>query len=201
MALILAMVSAYAQNRHVTDNLTLTNPSLCESQVTPDGVILNAGITWNGIKDLTDGVVFWYSECVFPSVSPIVDDEVHVIFQENFTPGTGSGEECFINHMNFPKAFFVGIPQTSEPSAFVVSQNYPNPAFQSTQIEIQIEIPSIVSVSIIDVVGKTLRRTELGRMNSGTNLISLDISGLPAGMYYYCVEADGESVTHKMMVQ
>ncbi|MBL7137982.1 MAG: T9SS type A sorting domain-containing protein [Bacteroidales bacterium] len=161
----------------------------------------DGGTTWNGIKDMTEGIVFLYSECVFPAVSPVVDDKVHIIFQEDFTPGTGSGEEAYINHMNFPKAYFVGIPGVTEPSGFVVSQNYPNPATQSTQFEIRMEKTATVSVSILNIVGKTLKRMELGRMNSGTQVISLDLSGLTKGMYTYCVEVDGERITRKMMVQ
>ncbi|NQV03339.1 MAG: T9SS type A sorting domain-containing protein [Bacteroidia bacterium] len=161
----------------------------------------DGGATWTGIKDMTDGVVFWYSECVYPGVSPIVDEEVHIIFQEDFTPGTGSGEEAYINHMNFPKAFFVGIPDASVPSGFIVSQNYPNPATQSTQFEIRMEKTANVSVSILNLVGNTLKKIDLGRLNPGTNLISLNLSGLPKGIYTYCVEVEGQRVTRKMMVQ
>ncbi|MBC8314215.1 MAG: T9SS type A sorting domain-containing protein [Bacteroidales bacterium] len=161
----------------------------------------DGGTTWNGINDMTDGIVFWYSECVFPGVSPIVDDQVHIIFQEDFTPGTGSGEECFINHMNFSKEFFVGIRDANTPSGFTVTQNYPNPASHSTRVEIRMEKPANVSVSILNLLGNTLRRIDLGKMNSGTNLITIDVSGLSAGMYAYCVEVDGRRATRKMMVQ
>lgn len=161
----------------------------------------NGGSTWNGIKDLTEGVMFWYSECVFPGVSPIVEDEVHVIFQEDFTPGTGSGEECFINHMNFPESFFVGIPQAEKTSGFDVSQNYPNPAFKSTRFELKMDKPAEVTVTVINLVGQAVQRMDLGTLSSGTNRISLDLSGLPAGMYSYCVEIDGEWMTRMMIVQ
>lgn len=161
----------------------------------------NGGSSWNGIKDLTDGVMFWYSECVFPGVAPIVDDQVHVIFQEDFTPGTGSGEECYINHMNFPVSFFVGIPQERGAASFTVSRNYPNPASGSTQFEISLTRSEAVSVRIINMVGQTLREIHLGGMDAGTNRVSLDLTGLPAGAYSFCVEVGGERVSQTMMIR
>jgi len=161
----------------------------------------DGGTTWNGIKDLTDGVIFWYSECVFPGVSPIVDDQVHLIFQEDFTPGTGSGEECYINHMNFPKSFFVDASETTSPSGFDVSPNYPNPSGTSTQFELLLDKPATVTVSIFNMVGQTLKRINLGRMNSGTNMVSLDLSGLQPGMYTFCVEANKQRITRKLVIQ
>jgi hypothetical protein len=161
----------------------------------------DGGSTWNGIKDMTEGILFWFSECVFPAVSPIVDDKVHVIFQEDYTPGTGSGEINYIDYMNFPKTYFVGIPEPAGHSDFIISQNYPNPARQFTQFELRMEKPATVSVCILDVVGRILKRTEMGRMNSGIHMISLDLSGLPKGMYTYCVEVGGASMTRKMLVQ
>jgi len=161
----------------------------------------NGGITWNGIRDLNDGVMFWYSECVFPGVSPIVDDQVHLIFQEDFTPGTGSGEECYINHMNFPKSFFVGLGQTNEASLFDVSQIYPNPAFGSAQVELNMESTGRISVRMVNIIGQTAREIDLGRMNAGTHLVSLDLTGLPSGIYTCSVEAGGKQVSRKMMIR
>ncbi|MFH1161059.1 MAG: T9SS type A sorting domain-containing protein [bacterium] len=161
----------------------------------------DGGNSWTGIKDLTGGVVFWYSECVFPAVSPVVDDKVHIIFQEDFTPGTGSGEENFIDYMSFPKEYFVGVGAANEPSDLSVSQNYPNPTSHSTQFEIRLEKSANVSVSIHNLLGKTVKRMDLGKLDPGTHVITLDVSGLSKGMYTYCVEVDGQRATRKMMVE
>ncbi len=103
--------------------------------------------------------------------------------------------------MNFSKEFFVGIRETNTHSDFTVTQNYPNPASHSTRFEIRIEKPANVSVRILNLLGKRLKRIDMGKMNPGINVITLDVSGLPKGMYTYCVEVDGQRSTRKMMVQ
>jgi hypothetical protein len=150
---------------------------------------------------MTYEVFFWSSECVFPAVSPIVDDKVHIILQEDYTPGTGSGEVCYIDYLNFPKAFFVGIPEPAAPSGLSVSKNYPNPARQSTHFELRMEKPAFVSVNILDIAGHVVKRMNLGRMDAGAHTIALDLSGLPKGMYTFCIDAGGERATGKMVVE
>jgi len=162
---------------------------------------VDGGATWTGIKDLTSDFYFNYSECVFPAIAPIIDQQVHVVFQEDFTPGTGSGEENFMDHINFPKEYFVGIPETNKTTGFIVSPCYPNPAKQSTSFNLKLEKPAEVTVNIDNLVGRILREMHLGNVNEGSTIITLDLSGLTAGIYYYTVRCDGQKVTRKIIVQ
>lgn len=162
---------------------------------------LDGGDTWNGIRDLNSDVQFLFSECVFPAVSPIVDQKVHIVFQEDATPGTGSGEENNMLHMDFDKDFFVGIPNVNQAFGFNVSQNYPNPSIHSTQFVLRLEQAADVSVTVTNLIGQTIKYQDMGRMNSGNNLITLDISSLTGGIYFYSVQVKDQKVTHKMVVQ
>jgi len=161
----------------------------------PDG-----GVTWNGIKELNTDFQFSFSECVFPAVSPIVDQKIHIVFQEDATPGTGSIEENFMDHIDFDKDFFVGIPDVNQTAGFKVSQNYPNPSIHSTQFVLRLEQTADVSVTVTNLVGQTIKHLEMGKMNSGNNLITLDISCLTGGIYFYSVQVNDRKVTHKMVV-
>jgi hypothetical protein len=38
-------------------------------------------------------------------------------------------------------------------------------------------------------------------MNAGTHLVSLDLTGLPSGIYTCSVEAGGKQVSRKMMIR
>jgi hypothetical protein len=162
---------------------------------------LDGGVSWNGIRDLNKEVQFMFSECVFPAVAPLVDDKVRIVFQEDPTPGTGSGEENFLDYMDFDKELFVGIPNVNQASGFQVSQNYPNPAIRSTQFGVRLEQPGDVTVTLTDLVGQTVKHLDMGRLNSGNNLITLDVSGITGGIYFYSVQVNDQKVTHKMIVQ
>ncbi len=151
---------------------------------------LDGGYTWNGIRDLNSDVQFLFSECVYPAVSPIVDQKIHIVFQEDPTPGTGSGEENNMFHMDFDKDFFVGIPDVHQVSGFNISQNYPNPAIQSTQFGVRLEQAANVSVAVTNLIGQTIKRQDMGMMNSGNNLITLDVSDLTGGIYFYSVQVN-----------
>jgi hypothetical protein len=160
----------------------------------------DGGITWNGIRDLNNDVQFLFSECVYPAVSPLVDDKIHVVFQEDQTPGTGSGEENMIDYMDFDKDLFVGLPRFDQSAGFEVSKNYPNPAFHSTYFGLKLKRAADVTVIITNLTGQTIKKLDLGMMNSGNNQIMIDISGLAPGIYFYSVQADDQKVTSKMVV-
>ncbi len=162
---------------------------------------VDGGTTWTGVKDLTKEVFFVFSECVFPAVAPIVGSNIHVVFQEDFTTGTGSGEENFINDINFPKEYFVGIPKVYKVPGFDVSQNYPNPARQSTSFEIKLEKPADVSIRIENLLGQNLKQMHPGRVSERNKLIRMDLSGIAPGIYYLTVTADSGRITRKLIIE
>lgn len=162
----------------------------------PDG-----GDTWNGIRDLNEDVQFFLSECVYPAVSPLVDQKVHVVFQEDASTGTAAGQESNILHMDFDKDLFVGLPGAEITSGFKVSQNSPNPATRSTQFGVWLEQPGDASVTVTNLVGQTVKKLDMGKMNSGNNLITLNVSDLKGGIYFYSVQVNDQNITHKMVVQ
>ena len=49
---------------------------------------LDGGNSWNGQIDLNTDIIFSFSECVFPMLAPVVDDIIHVVYQEDYQPGT-----------------------------------------------------------------------------------------------------------------
>jgi len=161
----------------------------------------DGGLTWNGIKRLNKGVEFLFSECVFPAVAPIVDQKVHVVFQEDATPGTGSGEENFIDHMDFDKELIVGMFRKDQPKEFEVSNPYPNPAVEFTRIGLKLEKPAFVTLTVSNLMGQIVTSRDMGRLNSGNNTVEMNVSGLPAGIYFYSVQVENQEVIRKMVVE
>lgn len=164
----------------------------------------NGGETWSDPYNLNDGVEFAFSECVFPAVAPHYDTKLQVLFQEDYTPGTGTGfglgEE---NYMQFLElVLYTTDLKDSDPAArFEVSQNFPNPAHNTTQLCIKLDKSSLVSIAITDVAGRIRKVTEKRNMVAGMNYYTLDVSDLRSGVYNYTVIVDDQRVTRKLVVQ
>ena len=45
------------------------------------------GQTWGSFIDLNEELIYIFSECVFPSLSPTTDDNIHLLFMEDNEPG------------------------------------------------------------------------------------------------------------------
>jgi len=160
----------------------------------------NGGATWTGIKPITDDILFIFSECVYPALSPIVDDKIHVLFQEDFTPGTGSGEENFIDYMSIPKDIFVGMKENSRNPDCTVSQVFPNPAGGSARITITLEKPATAGIALSDLTGNTIRTMTPRVLPVGPSTVTLDINGFAPGVYLCTITVEGKSVTRKVAV-
>ncbi|MCK7518325.1 MAG: hypothetical protein MZV64_11665 [Ignavibacteriales bacterium] len=81
-----------------------------------------------GRQGLDGDFIFFMSECVYPAISASSTRRSTWCSREDFTPGTGSGEENLIDYIDFPIDFFVGTGGTKPAPDFGVSQNFPNPA-------------------------------------------------------------------------
>ncbi|MFN6943566.1 MAG: T9SS type A sorting domain-containing protein [Cytophagaceae bacterium] len=77
-----------------------------------------------------------------------------------------------------------------------MKQNTPNPAYFNTSIEVNTAgLPG--TVKVFNMIGEERLRVDV----SGLEVIDLDISSLPDGLYVYCLEIEGQRyVTRKMMV-
>jgi hypothetical protein len=125
-------------------------------------------------------------------------DEIPGIFQ---WLNNHDEDENTMMHMDFPVDAFVGIEDFTKTRSFEVSQNYPNPAVTSTLIGINLQEPSDVSIDIVSLTGRLIKTLDLGRTNAGITNVSIDVSGLSSGVYYYTVSAGDEKITKKLIVR
>jgi glucuronoarabinoxylan endo-1,4-beta-xylanase len=94
--------------------------------------------------------------------------------------------------------------KNSQPSNFELAQNYPNPFSSSTALPYGIKQNSNVRVTIYDILGHEVRKFEVGQQPAGSyNLLwnGQNSSGLKVatGIYFYRLEADGQSLVRKMI--
>ncbi len=175
-------------------------------------IVLNAsfdgGNLWAGPEDLNTDLVFLFSECVFPSLAPWMYDHVQLTYQEDNEPGVfgwpsqqSIQTENNIHYMMIEKGTFVGIGDQASEASIAVSECYPNPASGYTMVQLTLEQRSQVDISVINAMGQVVREYSDMTMQAGQHPFTLDVSDLPAGIYYCSVGTGTVKTTRKFVVQ
>lgn len=95
--------------------------------------------------------------------------------------------------------YFEDIPHVNE-NDFVLEQNFPNPVIDQTKIEFSLPYAGSARFFVTDVVGRPVyERT--ATYSDGRHSFIFSRDELPAGVYYYGVEFDGERRMHKMIIK
>lgn len=112
-----------------------------------------------------------------------------------------SGDENENNQTTIMRVlnYFEDIPAVRE-ADFVLEQNYPNPCDGTTRIEFSLPTAGSTRFSVTDVVGRLVYEAE-GYYSDGRHTISFNKGDLPAGVYYYSLEFNGQRRMHKMIVR
>jgi len=93
-----------------------------------------------------------------------------------------------------------GIVNNEIVKGFELKQNYPNPFNPSTKINFSLEKNSFVALKVYDASGKMTAELVNDFKAAGEHSINFDASNLPAGVYFYKLEADGFTSTKKMIL-
>jgi hypothetical protein len=160
------------------------------------------GIHWGSPTDQTGGIFYAFSECVYPAVPPRlpVTQDVKTppfIFQEDYTPGTGSTEISYITY-RVVEPTITGVTEKS--ASFEVSQVYPNPASDRCAIELKSEKPMDIKAEICTLTGQVLQQVNPEKKNAGSQIIRFDVSNLENGVYAVKINAGNQTVTRKVVV-
>jgi hypothetical protein len=175
----------------------------------------DGGLSWNGPQNVTQQ---FNNESVFGSMATDVDGFVHMIFQKDLIPGTNlqnngnSGlhpnDEVDIEYQAIPVSDIlndniglINVDETEkEAGIFVVSQNYPNPFIDESNVIIYLQKTSNVELRITDLTGKVVSSENYGQMGPGNHNLSIDGTTLDAGIYFYTLSTSDYEVTKKMKV-
>jgi hypothetical protein len=84
---------------------------------------------------------------------------------------------------------------------FSVSQNYPNPTDALTKIAIEAAAPAQFNLSIVDLTGRLILNEDLGLLNEGRHIHTLDATNFASGVYFYTVQSGDYSITKKLIVE
>ena len=171
----------------------------------------DGGLTWNGIVDMTDALIYTYSECVFPAIAPtLVNNEFHFIFQNDGQPGifvwaTSQVDptDNNITHMSRDASFLTGIRDNQDQASnrLIVSQNFPNPFKSETYIDVSVGDHNEVTFLVSDFTGKIVFSESYRKISKDKFRIHFVNNNLYTGVYYYTILSDSGTFTGKMVVK
>jgi len=79
------------------------------------------------------------------------------------------------------------------------SNVYPNPATSTVNFDYKLSSNSNATISIVNLLGNVVKRSNL---NPASNKISIDVSNLPQGVYFYSIDVNGKVYkTQKLIVK
>lgn len=106
-----------------------------------------------------------------------------------YNPNSGSQKNLVIENWEKGSSAFtknaINIAGNVQFDAEFSVQAYPNPVHESCILEIQNEDNSLVQAALYSVTGQLIQTIKLGYLNAGLNRYEMDLSTLPAGMYYF----------------
>ena len=89
--------------------------------------------------------------------------------------------------------------------ALSLGQNQPNPFNPATVINFTLPVDGPVALSVYDVTGRLVRTLVRDELAGGVHAVRWDGRGdsgaqISSGMYFYKLEAGGETLTRKMLL-
>jgi hypothetical protein len=108
------------------------------------------------------------------------------------------GSQAFIYDANQP----VGVSNRvgASPGQFNLFQNHPNPFNPSTEIRFDVKEPCIVTLKVMDMLGREIAMVENARYNPGRHSVRFDASSLPSGIYVYRIWMGNYTASRKMIL-
>jgi len=99
-------------------------------------------------------------------------------------------------------SFTTGMPHAvaSIPELFLFVQNYPNPFNSSTTILFHLPQRTFVTLTIYDILGRTVERLVEEPMDPGTHRVSWSDPNLGSGLYFCMLKTDGYLRTIKLVM-
>lgn len=169
----------------------------------------DGGDNWQQQVHLTDDIVHFYDEIVFPSIAREqydYDEFIHIIYQADNEPGLSvRGDEDLpseniIYYGTFLKVWEGTNDITLNERKLQVSDAYPNPFSKITSVDVTIKDKAEVTVEIFSVTGQKLRQQTIGQRQAGTFRLDVDAAGLHPGLYLVKVKAGAQSSTLRINV-
>lgn len=94
----------------------------------------------------------------------------------------------------------LGVSESGNQSYFALSQIFPNPANEKTELNFTLPTAEKVNIEIFNALGQKISTLTEKYYTAGINQIELDVSGFQSGIYVCHISVGSESKTIKMCV-
>ncbi len=158
--------------------------------VEPSGVFLspNGGDSWS---EMNDGLLNYHMLSVL-----ISEADPFEAFASTYLTGALPDKIW-----KFSKDSLTGInDQVTEPVWCVLLKNYPNPFNKATTLTWKLLKDMHVALKVYDFTGREITTLVDCEQAMGEHSVKFDATGLPAGVYFYQLQANGKVETKKMIV-
>jgi hypothetical protein len=155
--------------------------------------------TQNGIYSTTDYGTSW-TQMAVPSIT--MDGVLLDAAQDSTGKFQAYGANLYSQIFGIKETLPTGVRNDDGIAGGNVTlyHNEPNPAVSTTRISFDLKNSASVSLDVRDVLGMSIQRRDLGRVESGHHSLTMDLSAIPAGSYYYTINCNGENFTRRMIV-
>ncbi len=86
------------------------------------------------------------------------------------------------------------------PAKFIIEGNYPNPFNPTTTIEYSLPQDSHIILSIYNISGQFMQVLKEEYQQAGNHSITWNAAGMPSGLYFCTLHANGITETRKMVL-
>jgi len=134
-----------------------------------------------------------------PPASP--PEQVTIFAAGNASNGNGAptGDHIYTTSLTIDRHTVAVEPS---PLAELLSVGFvaPNPVRSVATLPMTLARPAEVTARVVDGAGRTVRVLADGRRGAGEASLTIEASGLPAGVYFVLVEAEGVRTTRRLTV-
>jgi hypothetical protein len=147
-------------------------------------------------------------ESVFPSVHHFVESDgiLHMTWMSDDKPGMTLGrdedpeKENSIMYLAMDVEKMLG--KKKDMAAFVNEiKAYPNPTSGKIAINVDLKKSANVKVRVTNIMGQEVASIEAGKLATGKNTVSVDMSNFANGVYLYTVYSDNFTGTNRIVKQ
>ncbi|MCX8143291.1 MAG: M43 family zinc metalloprotease [Bacteroidia bacterium] len=132
------------------------------------------------------------SNPAFTSFKTKPNVKIRFVFQEDAT--NGFGNNFFLDDINFSTT--VGVNELTQSIGLSVS---PNPTNSNFTIKFTLSDPAELNYQVTDILGKTILKSNKQTYQVGEHDIDVNISALPAGIYFLQLELNGQKIARKII--
>ncbi|MBI3260237.1 MAG: T9SS type A sorting domain-containing protein, partial [Ignavibacteriae bacterium] len=163
------------------------------------GGIIHLGISAVGVHPLQ---YRWKKDGV------LLDGEYSPLFHKIGITKTDAGNyECLVSNgcdtitvaMKVVVVTSTGVDEFSQ-VGYQLEQSIPNPASSSVTFEYTLPESSSIKLSVTDMLGRIVWQSPNEEMISGLHSVTVDVSTLPTGVYYYSLSTPKTSLTRKLEI-